>query len=48
MLKSNCIHSRRPTYCVCPDKNLGKYLIAETGRDMVLWEGSCIVHEAFF
>lgn len=30
-----------------PDKNLGKYLIKETGRDMVLWEGSCIVHEAF-
>ena len=30
-----------------PDKNLGKYLIAETGRDMILWEGSCIVHEAF-
>ena len=30
-----------------PDKNLGKYLIAETGRNMVLWEGSCIVHEAF-
>ncbi|WP_291118026.1 quinolinate synthase NadA [Flavobacterium sp. UBA6135] len=30
-----------------PDKNLGKYLIKETGRDMVLWEGSCVVHEAF-
>lgn len=30
-----------------PDKNLGKYLITETGREMVLWEGSCIVHEAF-
>lgn len=30
-----------------PDQNLGKYLIKETGRDMVLWEGSCIVHEAF-
>ncbi len=30
-----------------PDKNLGKYLIKETGRDMVLWDGSCIVHEAF-
>jgi quinolinate synthase len=30
-----------------PDKNLGKYLIQETGRDMVLWDGSCIVHEAF-
>ena len=30
-----------------PDKNLGKYLINKTGRDMVLWEGACIVHEAF-
>lgn len=30
-----------------PDKNLGKYLIKETGREMVLWEGSCVVHEAF-
>lgn len=30
-----------------PDKNLGKYLIKETGRDMVLWQGACIVHEAF-
>jgi quinolinate synthase len=30
-----------------PDKNLGKYLIKTTGRNMLLWEGSCIVHEAF-
>lgn len=30
-----------------PDKNLGKYLIKETGRDLILWDGSCIVHEAF-
>ncbi|ULC59527.1 quinolinate synthase NadA [Flaviramulus sp. BrNp1-15] len=30
-----------------PDKNLGKYIIAETGRDMLLWDGSCVVHEAF-
>lgn len=30
-----------------PDKNLGKYLIQETGRDMLLWDGACIVHEAF-
>ncbi len=30
-----------------PDKNLGRYLIQETGRDMVLWEGSCLVHESF-
>lgn len=30
-----------------PDRNLGKYIIKKTGRDMVLWDGSCIVHEAF-
>jgi quinolinate synthase len=30
-----------------PDRNLGKYLIKQTGRDMVLWPGSCIVHETF-
>lgn len=30
-----------------PDKNLGQYLIKKTGRKMLLWEGACIVHEAF-
>lgn len=30
-----------------PDKNLGSYLIKKTGRDMVLWQGACIVHETF-
>ncbi|HTO35573.1 MAG TPA: quinolinate synthase NadA, partial [Flavobacterium sp.] len=30
-----------------PDKNLGKYIINKTGRNMLLWDGSCIVHEAF-
>ena len=30
-----------------PDKNLGKYIMSVTGRDMLLWDGSCIVHEAF-
>jgi quinolinate synthase len=30
-----------------PDKNLGAYLIKKTGRDMVLWNGSCMVHEIF-
>lgn len=30
-----------------PDRNLGKYLIKETGREMLLWDGSCIVHETF-
>ena len=30
-----------------PDRNLGRYVIEQTGRDMVLWQGSCIVHETF-
>ncbi len=30
-----------------PDKNLGKYIQQQTGRKMVLWDGSCMVHEIF-
>jgi quinolinate synthase len=30
-----------------PDKNLGAYLQQKTGREMILWQGSCIVHETF-
>lgn len=30
-----------------PDKNLGAYLQKTTGRDMVLWQGACMVHEMF-
>lgn len=30
-----------------PDKNLGNYLNSITGREMLLWEGACIVHEQF-
>jgi len=30
-----------------PDRNLGAYLVKKTGRDMVLWNGACIVHEIF-
>lgn len=30
-----------------PDLNLGRYVMAQTGRDMLLWQGSCIVHETF-
>src|SRR6186713_1814884 len=30
-----------------PDKHLGGYLARKTGRDMLLWPGVCIVHEAF-
>lgn len=30
-----------------PDKNLGAWIQKETGREMLLWDGACIVHEAF-
>ncbi len=30
-----------------PDRNLGRYVMEKTGRDLVLWQGSCIVHETF-
>ncbi len=30
-----------------PDKNLGKWLQKRIGREMVLWQGSCVVHETF-
>jgi quinolinate synthase len=30
-----------------PDKNLGNFLVKKTGREMLLWNGACIVHETF-
>lgn len=30
-----------------PDKNLGTYINKKTGRNMLLWDGSCMVHEIF-
>jgi quinolinate synthase len=30
-----------------PDKHLGSYIQRETGADMVMWHGSCIVHDEF-
>ena len=30
-----------------PDRNLGRYVMEKTGRHLVLWEGSCVVHETF-
>lgn len=30
-----------------PDRNLGRYLIQKTGREMILWPGTCVVHETF-
>ena len=30
-----------------PDKNLGRFIMKQTGREMILWNGSCMVHEIF-
>jgi len=30
-----------------PDRNLGRYVSQQTGREMVLWDGACMVHEIF-
>ena len=30
-----------------PDRNLGRYVMEQSGRDMLLWDGACIVHEIF-
>ena len=33
--------------CFAPDKYLGRHIIKQTGRDMVLWDGTCQVHQEF-
>ncbi len=30
-----------------PDRNLGRYVMKQTGRELALWPGTCIVHETF-
>lgn len=30
-----------------PDRNLGRWVMEKTGREMTLWQGSCMVHETF-
>lgn len=42
----NSIPRDRPIV-FAPDKHLGRYLMKQTGREMVLWEGSCVVHDTF-
>jgi len=39
--------SKNTPIIFAPDRNLGKYIMQQTGRDMLLWDGSCVVHEAF-
>jgi quinolinate synthase len=40
------IPSDRPII-FAPDRNLGRYVSQQTGREMLLWDGSCMVHETF-
>jgi quinolinate synthase len=49
---SNAVHivsqiPKNQPIIFAPDRNLGKYVMEQTGRDLVLWQGSCIVHETF-
>ena len=41
------LHRRGERILWAPDKHLGEYIRRETGADMRLWDGSCIVHEEF-
>lgn len=42
----NSIPQNKPII-FAPDVNLGRYLMKTTGREMKLWNGACVVHEAF-
>ncbi|MUL39325.1 quinolinate synthase NadA [Gloeocapsopsis dulcis] len=39
--------SKNQPIIFAPDRNLGQYVMQQTGRDLLLWQGSCIVHETF-
>ncbi len=41
------LHERGEKILWAPDKYLGDYVQRQTGADMLLWDGSCIVHEEF-
>ncbi|MCB1877758.1 MAG: quinolinate synthase NadA [Chromatiales bacterium] len=41
------LHEKGEKILWAPDKHLGRYVQRETGADMIRWEGSCVVHDAF-
>ncbi len=41
------LHARGEKILWAPDRHLGGYIQRETGADMLLWQGSCIVHDEF-
>jgi quinolinate synthase len=43
----NHLHAKGEKFIWAPDKYLGQYIQEQTGADMLLWQGACIVHEEF-
>jgi quinolinate synthase len=43
----NHLHAQGKRILWAPDRHLGAYVQRATGADMLLWQGACIVHEAF-
>lgn len=41
------LHAQGRKILFAPDKHLGAYIRKQTGADMLLWEGSCVVHDEF-
>lgn len=41
------LHKQGKKILWAPDKHLGDYICRETGAEMLLWDGACIVHEEF-
>lgn len=41
------LHAKGEKILWAPDKHLGAYIQQQTGADMLLWQGSCIVHDEF-
>ena len=41
------LHDRGQKILWAPDKHLGQYIQQQSGADMLLWDGACVVHEAF-
>ncbi len=41
------LHQEGKKILWAPDKHLGHYVQTQTGADMLLWDGACVVHEAF-
>ena len=41
------LHAQGKKILWAPDKHLGRYIQQQTGADMLLWQGSCLVHDEF-